>query len=1091
MPRTTQLDAQLAALNESQRLAAETLDGPLLVIAGPGTGKTQLLSVRAANILANRDVAPENILCLTFTDAGSRAMKKRLVELVGRKGYGIEVYTFHAFANRLKNLDPEYFETSASARLATDLQQHEILNSLLSELNASNPLFSAPRGRVRANLRDVASAIQNLERLGITPDELRAIAHQNLESIAWLSENEVVRSYLSQPVKGGQAKKEEFMRGFAEAAARIEVLAPRELMRFVIDAPGIYQPLLLSVRDLVANATLIEGNNTKGYRDVRDSLGKASKGEFTFAEQACSLRALELADVFERYRAALLERDLFDYQDMINEAIESLENHPDFLSDLQDRYRYLQVDEFQDTNGSQMRIVSLLCQGLEQPNVMAVGDDDQAIMRFQGASVTGIRQFRERFDPVSVVLKKNYRSTPALVELGQKVANQIVNRLVSGEDKAIEAARLDNDQDEFFVRIFEGADIQYDAVATDIRRHIDEGFVANAKKPEEAIAVIASKHASLRALIPYLSARGVPFTYRVNAQLTEIESLQTFFALLRAVCALADGDVRRTESELTQIVASPELGLDPLDVVTFMVQAHRSHDGWLAELGRSSIPRLRKLHDELLGWAAKAPSAPVRELIFEIARPLIAYYEAQEEADPLAAAQFQAGVRRLLKLAEDELHAAAIEQRALRLPQVMDLFARCRDFKIEIDASVPLGRPDAITLTTAHGSKGLEYDLVYVIDADQNTWHRSGSSRGMLPKNILTGTEPHDEDVTRLFFVAITRAKRFLEITSAEEIPIRELEGNVEAIPEKVDPDSLSRIIEVNWRDRIAVSTPERGALLTDDDLPDHLSASSLNNFVTYVPGCKNSVLHPAKRILGAPSAPSASLDFGNLVHAYLEEYATRVLEGRESAGPLADKYRELVRWLDYPSDDVRLMVNRFERIVRTFTPQLPALLGATHRSEAEIHALTPSGVPLYGKCDVLMVDDDAKTLRVIDYKTGQSTKQRDASYTRQLDFYTILLENSTDYQGYHVTDVRDIFVEPMYRTTGDLVEVKSHTTSPETVEHLEKLIDAVWRRIQTRRFDTSDFEKSEEFRDLMAKHERGLPAKLQRLYEDWLIATA
>ncbi len=1094
MPENTQLEAQLAALNADQRLAAETLDGPLLVIAGPGTGKTQLLSVRAANILAKRDVAPRNILCLTYTEAGSEAMKKRLVELVGRDGYGIEVYTFHAFANRLRQLYPEYFATNALATLATDLQRAEIVNGLLETLPPSNPLFAARHNGVKSNLRAVMSAIDNLKRMGLPPEELRGIARQNLDAIAWLKQDEVFARYLAVPrLPGKKAEKEAFIHDFEEAVALISVRAPKRLLEPEIDVPGIYEPFLRRLMRKVAETELIDGNKTTGYQELKKDLFQSKKDAQhlpVFKEEAASARAFELADVFAAYRAALVERDLFDYQDMVNQAIFALEAHPEFVLELQDRYRYLQVDEFQDTNGSQMRIVSLLCKDIEQPNVMAVGDDDQAIMRFQGASVEGIRQFRERYKPRSVVLKTNYRSSPALVELGQQVARQIENRLVAGPDKAITAAQGQSEQSAFEVRVFDDASTQYATVASEIRAKIDEGFIFRARKPEEAIAVIANKHASLRKLIPYLVAYDIPFNYRVKAQLTEIESLQTLFALLRAVCALAEGDVARCEAELPEIVASPEFGLVDEDCVEFAVAARRAHEGWFAALAKASNPTLRTLREHLVAWAAKAPSAPVRELLFEIARPLIAYYRRRAEVDPLAQAQFQSGMRRLVQLANEEIDAAGAKEHALRLPELMRVFTRCADFGVEIDASVPLGAPDAVTLTTAHGSKGLEYDLVYVLDVDHDTWHRTSSrSDNLLPKNILTGTEPEDEDVTRLLFVAITRAKRFLELTRAHTLTTCELEGVVAELNEVVDASGLAQAIEIDWRDRFTLTTPGLVRLLQAGAAPKHLSASDLNAFVTYEPGCANSAHFPMKQLLRVPEAPSSALEFGTLAHAFLEDFATLVLPEGGRVEPLLEHYLEKVRWLDFPPADVRLMEQRLKRIAASFAPKLFEILEPGAQFEVAVDAVTPSGVPLFGKCDVLLVNHEDRTVRVLDYKTGQPKQRLDAAYTRQLDFYTILVENSPDFEGYRVKETCDLFVEPYNRTEGELGEAMTHRTDPNEASHLELLIDAVWKRITEGRFDTSDFERSDAYLELMSRSHTKYA--IQRLYEDWLIETA
>lgn len=143
------LSEAMSMLNDRQREAVEHLEGPLLVVAGPGTGKTQLLSLRAANILATRDVQPQNILCLTYTDAGVEAMRHRLVGLVGRDAYGIEVSTFHSFALGVRAGHPEYFHAGIDARPVSDLYAREIVDSYLKRLPYGSPLSSVYQGGSR------------------------------------------------------------------------------------------------------------------------------------------------------------------------------------------------------------------------------------------------------------------------------------------------------------------------------------------------------------------------------------------------------------------------------------------------------------------------------------------------------------------------------------------------------------------------------------------------------------------------------------------------------------------------------------------------------------------------------------------------------------------------------------------------------------------------------------------------------------------------------------------------------------------------------------------------------------------------------
>lgn len=1130
MSESSPLEAQLHRLNPEQRQAAETLDGPLMVIAGPGTGKTQLLSVRAANILAKRDVTPQNILCLTYTEAGAEAMRRRLVELIGRPGYDIEVSTFHSFSQRLRGTYPEYFDVSARVRPASDLERARLLNSILRALNPKSPLYSGKFENVSGNLGDVTSAIDNLKRMGITPSELRAIARQNADAVAYLQQpGQVVERYFQAKVPSAKDAKQDFVHDFEAAVDRLSQLAPKELTKNIVGAPGIYQPYLLWFADCVREAELLDANgNTGPFAKLRDALcmkqrvGAATVRVLKAGAQA--QRALALADVYERYLARLGELELIDYQDMINLAVTALREHPEFAAELQERYRYLQVDEFQDTNGSQMRLIQLICPpagdaagarpdsaargaswppagetgpGSASPNVMVVGDDDQAIMRFQGASVEGIRQFSEVYRPVSVVLTTNYRSTPALVELGQEVVAQVENRLISGEGKRIVAHRTEDEQDAFPIRRYMDASSQYDAVARSIRARIDEGFLESAAKPGEAIAVIAAKHRNLKDLIPYLKAHGVPFSYKVRTQVSQMESMQALLALLRCVSALAQGDVARAEAELPEIVASPELGLAREESVAFAIEARTSRTGWLAALGKAKNPKLRALAEDLVTWAAEAPSAPVRQLFHRIAERSIEHYESVNAPDPLARAEFQSGIRALLKAVTDELDGAARTKTALRLPEVMDTFDAMCDFDVQIDASVALGQPDAVTLTTAHGSKGLEFDLVYVIDADDGTWHGRRPARSPLPSNILTGTDPDDDDQARLLFVAITRARRLLWTSSAKGESVRELQGITDLEECEVDPSDLPNIIEVDWRGGYELATPELAALVPAPLAPRHLSASSLNSFVDYEKGCANSSAFPMKRIFHVPDDPSESLEFGTLVHAFLQDYVTQVRGKGKALDGLVERYGEDVRWLDFPAEDVKTLEDRFERIAQSFVPALAARLdeASAHDlrvfSEANVNAVTPGGVPLFGKCDLLLVNDAQRTIEVIDYKTGSPKNRLTMDYERQLLFYMVLVENSPDFAGYTVVQASDVPVEPRNRTEGELGATLVKARDDEELEQLNALIAAVWKRVGEGRFTTSEFEELPEVQRLWRERPRGYRKKLQELYEAWLIDTA
>ena len=169
-----EFQTRFKALNDKQRQAVDTIDGPLLVLAGPGTGKTELLSMRAANILRKTDTLPSSILCLTFTDSGASAMRERLRQIIGADAYKVAIHTFHSFGSEIMSRHREYFYHGADTRPADELLQHEILSDIFSELDYTNPLAGSMNGTF-THLKDALSVISELKRSGLTSDELRAV----------------------------------------------------------------------------------------------------------------------------------------------------------------------------------------------------------------------------------------------------------------------------------------------------------------------------------------------------------------------------------------------------------------------------------------------------------------------------------------------------------------------------------------------------------------------------------------------------------------------------------------------------------------------------------------------------------------------------------------------------------------------------------------------------------------------------------------------------------------------------------------------------------------------------------------------------
>src|SRR3989304_4452521 len=320
VPGNEVFEERYRKLNEFQKKAVDTSEGPVMVVAGPGTGKTEILSLRVANILRKTETLPNKILCLTFTDSASVNMRKRLSGLIGRDAFRVSINTFHSFGVEVINNHPEFFYGGINFSPASDLAQIEILEGIFSELPHNNPLRKEVPDAGYAYLWQVQNAIGYIKKAGLTPEEFAQI--------------------------------------------------------------------------LEHNKRLLEYINTV----LKDSL---------YLE-----KQFALSEIYREYQKRIRSNLYYDFDDMIIETIQSIENNKTLRYELQDRYEYILVDEFQDTNDAQMRLLRLITNPDErgkEPNIMVVGDDDQAVYKFQGAEISNILDFTKIYpDPVIVTITDNY-----------------------------------------------------------------------------------------------------------------------------------------------------------------------------------------------------------------------------------------------------------------------------------------------------------------------------------------------------------------------------------------------------------------------------------------------------------------------------------------------------------------------------------------------------------------------------------------------------------------------------------------------------------------------------------------------------------
>jgi len=335
MATTQAFETFYSRLNPEQRLAVDTIEGPVMVLAGPGTGKTQTLAMRIANILQETEMDPWNILCLTFTESGVAAMRTRLLSILGTPAYYVRIHTFHSFCNDIIKEHPELFAQSSSWRMLSDVERVELIRELLDRLPGSSRL--KPFGDPYLYLRDVSGNIKQLKQEDITPDAFKQ-GLTVIQSFTERTKKDTAAFFALKPKERTDAACESFFTALHHAAG--EVHLPESLL-------SVMMRLYEHYRDHQAVA---EDNRSQGK--VRTAFKNSIKKWYDKLVTQLP-RQMDMCVVYEGYQEAMRTRGRYDYEDMIMMVVSALKKNDELLASYQEQFQYILVDEYQDTNGAQ------------------------------------------------------------------------------------------------------------------------------------------------------------------------------------------------------------------------------------------------------------------------------------------------------------------------------------------------------------------------------------------------------------------------------------------------------------------------------------------------------------------------------------------------------------------------------------------------------------------------------------------------------------------------------------------------------------------------------------------------------------------
>lgn len=1083
-------------LNKAQKQAVDTIDGPVLVVAGPGTGKTQLLSMRAANIVRLTDAQPANILCLTFTESAAAAMRKRLIHLMDAAGNNVAVHTFHSFGAEVINRSREYFYNGAHFEPADELASYEILQDIFEELPHSSPLAKTMNGEF-TSLRDAQKAISHLKRAGLLPDELRAILDHN-DAFCDAIESKLTTAFAE------RFAKKDFPR-FAKIAQEMAAFEPAKLG---IDGK---KPLavLCSHEFAKALAEAEDTGKTTALTAWRNRwLEKNHRGDFVFKDRARAKKLRALAKVYEHYRKALEEQELFDFDDMVSLVAHTLETTPELRFNLQEQYLYLMVDEFQDTNGAQLRLLAALTDNPvneDRPNILAVGDDDQAIYSFQGAELSNILDFAKRYrDTLVITLTDNYRSTAGILARSRDVITLGAQRLETTLANVNKELTAHNKTTPSATELHQFADAsaEYTWVADYIKREVGRGVPAN------EIAVLARHHKQLVELLPYLHDAGLPVQYERRNNVLESPHIKELITLADVIVHLTEQRFDLAESHLPELLSYDFWGLQVDDLWQLSLQAYNQRRMWL-ELMLETDGRLHEIAEFIIIAAHHAQHEPLDAMLDVLVGSTERQAPEDETAEPLLQAEssgppegfvspYRAFYFNRERLAKNPAEYITLlgELRAIR-HAVQNWQAEgtptLRTFMDLIDLHERTGTPilntadtreaaQGVNLMTAHKSKGLEFETIVVLSCQDEVWGRKARhphSSLSFPHNLpIEPAGATYDDALRLFFVAMTRAKQHLLLTthnadqtSKENLPAEFLtDHKLTAVLHAETGQTLQSQLQPDWQRRHLNLPGVTQRTLLAPVLENYcLSATHVNNFIDVTRGGPQAFL--LQNLLRFPQAMTPSQVFGKAVHAVLQRAHTH-LSATGERRPLEDVLHDFELQLQQG----RLTEREFTYLLEKGSEVLQTYLAArydrfTPTQKAERNFANQQShlgdVRLTGAIDLMEANDATRTIIVTDYKTGKGTsswrgttdfeKIKLHKYKQQLMFYKLLIEQSRDYKGYAVSQGILEFVEP----DGDgALHQLTLTFDSEELLRFRNILRGIWRRIQTLDLpDTSGFD--------------------------------
>jgi len=998
------------SLNAQQQKAVDALEGPVMVIAGPGTGKTQILSARIGKILLETDSRPENILCLTYTDAGAVAMRKRLLGFIGPDAYKVNISTFHSFCNDIIQDNLSLFEKTALDPVS-ELESIELFKELIDNFPKNHPL-KRYRGDVYFEINNLCQLFSNMKREGWTPDFILGCIDTYLKEIPTRDEFVYKKAY--KQFKAGDLKQ----------------------------------------------------NKIEEEKEKMEKL-RAAVNEFS------------------RFQALMQRRGRYDFDDMINWVLTAFRENKLLLARYQEQYQYVLVDEYQDTSGTQNSLVEQLISFWEDPNIFVVGDDDQSIYRFQGANVENMEKFADRYSAtiLTIVLTNNYRSTQPILDVSKTLIERNNERLVKkidGLSKTLVAAntKINSLTEPPRIHEYESQEQEMIHLTSLVGDLLEQGIEPG------RIAVIYKENRYGEVLGAYLKQKNIPVYSKRNLNILRIPLAEKIILVLKYLAAEQDTPYGGDEM-LFEILHFNWFGILPIEIAKMSAAvADRKFSENKTSLRRyiydtaNQPPRdlfsvpvngVKKASDALEKLIGDVPNCTLQHLFENLIRDAGVLNTIMQDPEKHWHLQVLTGLFDFIK---EETR----RNPRLNLQELVTIIELMEKEELSLPLVQVSGSDKGVNLLTAHGSKGLEFEYVFLAGCNASSWEKKRKPGGgyTLPDTVF-GSQPKlsdEEELRRLFYVALTRAEKQLTISySRYKSDGKALEPSM-FIAEIQEEQHLPVLSVVVGREQIS----EFSALAFEDNLKPELEKIEaefinriLEKFVMNVTALNNYLKCPLQfyfnNLVRVPSGKSESTEFGSAVHYALQRLFQHMQE--KEAFPPVNVFIADFEWYMHRHREnftKEQFARRMEYGQEVLNNYYNAYLDQWNKIvviERTIKNVVVKGVPLKGKLDKL--EFNGNQVNVVDYKTGDIEKAKDklrspndknpdgGDYWRQAVFYKILVDNYEQKKWQVVSSEFD-FIEPDKKKT---YRKEKLVITPEDITTVTEQIVRVWEKVQNRDFYT------------------------------------